>query len=260
MLIVFASCGKKGITSSKSKTAAISEEEIQAVMANQVFDCASLDGSACPEGITRLLILNKKKSQKSKLCTGFMMGSDTMITNQHCISNIGDCRNTYVAVYNGHSYEQNRCHSIVRLLSDQKNSADPGKQLDVAIVKLEKKYSGKVFEPATTPARNGDFVRSWVIDHTGSDLESPNLLESRVTEIRCRATPMQGFQSLILSDCPVIQGNSGSPLLDRTGKVIGVIWGGTSDAKANTDLDSRRASGGYASVTELVHFLPFLKL
>lgn len=257
-LLVIVSCGPKVGTTNSSATANISTSEIQAIMDNQVFECVTTDGKTCPEGITRLLIINKKKPSKSKLCSGFMMGPYTMVTNQHCISNIGDCKNTFVAIYNGSSHVQNRCSSIVRLLNDIKDPSDPRKALDVAIVKLEKKYEGKAFRPSETRASPGQTVSAFVIDHTGNDKINANLYESRILEVKCRVSSSQDHQSLVLKNCPIIQGNSGSPLFDGTGKVLGVIWGGTSRFNSLVDLETRKRAGGVATVTEISHFVDYL--
>lgn len=259
LAFLLAACGAKVSTTNTSATANISAAEVEAIMNNQVFECKSMDGKPCPEGLARLLIINKKKSSKSKLCSGFMMGPDVMVTNHHCISNLGDCRNTFVAIYNGASYEQNRCNSIIRLFSDIKDPADSRKVLDVAIVKLEKKYSGRTFKPADARPGVNQTVSAWVIDHTGNDQTNPNLHESRILEIKCRVSGQQDHQSLVLENCPVIQGNSGSPLLDNSGKVLGVIWGGSSRLNSLVDIESRKRIGGIATATEISSFVDFLK-
>lgn len=253
------SCGPKAGTTNSSATAHISAEEIQEIMNDQSFECVSTDGKACPEGITRLLIINKKKPEKSKLCSGFMMGPDTMVTNHHCISNLGDCKNTYVAIYNGKSHDQNRCSSIVRLFNDIKDPSDPRKGLDVAIVKLEKRFEGKTFKVSEARPNPGQIVSSFVIDHTGNDQSVPNLKEARILEVKCRVSSIQDHQSLVLENCPIISGNSGSPLFDSSGRVMGVIWGGTSRLNSLVDLDTRMRAGGTAAVTEISNFVDYLK-
>ncbi len=259
VLLFHSACGKKGVIKTTSETATISESQIQEIMDRQAFECASLEGGPCPEGISRLFIINRSKKEKSKLCTGFMMGPDILITNHHCVSNQAECNNTHIAIYRGDGYDQNRCASIVRFLSDGKQAADPAKALDVTVMRLQKKFRGKTLRPSETSVQAGDRVTGWIIDHTGNEGFFPNYYDSRITEVRCEATPTPGYASLILSSCPIIRGNSGAPALDKNGDVVGVIWGGNSSAKAKDDLRERRALKANASVTLVEHFIKFLR-
>src|SRR5690606_6243738 len=182
-LMFLVSCGGGGSKSNSKRKTKITEAQIQNVMDNQHFECASVDGGPCPSGITRLLILNKDDADNSSVCSGFMVSEDTMITNQHCISSMTDCNNTYVAIYNGSSYEKNKCKSIVKILNDYSDPKDPRKKLDVAVVKLAAKYAGPTFQAATSAPLNYDTITAWVVDHTGLDKKEANLYEARITEL-----------------------------------------------------------------------------
>ena len=63
-----------------------------------------------------------------------------------------------------------------------------------------------------------------------------------------------------LMNCPVIQGNSGSPLVNSYGEIVGVVWGSTVDEEvdANFPLENRRNLNELAMVTELRHFRSYL--
>ena len=258
MLVLSTACGGSGGSSNTRRKTKITEAQIQHVMGNQIFDCASVDGGACPSGIARLLIINKEDADDSSVCSGFMVDEETMITNQHCISSQTDCNNTYVAIYNGHSYEQNKCKSVVKIMNDYSNPNDSRKKLDVAVVKLEGKYFGKAFKAASDKPLLNDEVTAWVIDHTGLDRKEPNLYEARVTELRCLVAA-DNRQSLILNNCPVIDGNSGSPLLDSRGDVAGVIWGGSaSEVNSSLDLEKRRDLSKQAAATEVIYFSGYM--
>ena len=259
LMFVITSCGGSGGKSNGRKKTRITEEQIQNVLENQVFSCDSIDGTPCPSGITRLLILNKNDADDSSVCSGFMVNEDTMITNQHCISSQADCNNTYVAIYTGSSYEQNKCKSVVKTLNDYSDPNDPRKKLDVAIVKLSGKYFGKTFEAASEKPLDYETVTAWVVDHTGLDKKEANLFESRITELRCSVSSDRSFQSLLLDYCPVIDGNSGSPLLDGRGDVAGIIWGGSAaDINSSLDLKKRRELNKKAAATEVKFFSSYM--
>lgn len=258
MLMALTACGNGGGSSNGRKKTRITQEQIQNVMDNQIFDCDSLNGGACPSGITRLLIINKEDADDSSVCSGFMVGPETMVTNQHCVSSKIDCDNTYVAIYNGSSYEQNKCESIIKIMNDYSDPNDPRKKLDVAVVKLAARYYGKTFQAASDKPSVYESVTAWVVDHTGLDKKEANLYESRITELRCSVSSDQSSQSLLLDYCPVIDGNSGSPLLDARGDVAAVIWGGSAgEIDSSMDLDERRALPKKAAATEIKYFSEF---
>ncbi len=259
MMVLTTACGGGGGSKNTRRKTKITEAQIQHVMGNQIFDCASMDGGACPSGIARLMIINKEDADDSSVCSGFMVDEETLITNQHCISSTIDCNNTYVAIYNGASYEQNKCKSVVKIMNDYSDPNDPRKKLDVTVVKLEGKYFGRTFKAAAEKPLIHDGVTAWVIDHTGLDKKEPNLYESRVTELRCLVSAERTTQSLLLDNCPVIDGNSGSPLLDSRGDVAGIIWGGTAaEVNSSLDLEKRRELSKKAAATEVIYFAGYM--
>lgn len=257
VLSVVVACGKKGSPSGSKKYHKLTEAQIAYVMDNQYMECASVDGKPCPEGISRLLTLNKQQAEKSSFCSGFMVGKNTLVTNNHCLDSAEDCKNTYIAIYNGYSYEQTKCKKIISTKQDYK-AKDPRRAVDYTVIETEDEFEGKTFTLSADKALAGDEVTAWVIDHTGLDLQKPNVFESRITEFNCKAQSQSWHASLLLSKCPVVEGNSGSPALNSAGEVIGVIWGATAKFNTAYDLEARRLVSEDAAVTEMTHFAPYI--
>jgi V8-like Glu-specific endopeptidase len=255
LIVLITACGKKIPTEGKRKYP-FSETQINAIIANQVVECASLNGQSCPEGIARLMIIEPSNSDESAVCSGFMIGPDRLVTNNHCVSTPLQCKNTYVLIYNGTNYEKSRCSEILETSVDFKNPGDPRKKVDISVLRLSSVFSGKTFKDSTTPPKLGDLLISWVIDHTGLDKDNPNLFESRITEFSCQVARKNKFQSLFLKNCPAIHGNSGSPILDLQGAIVGVLWGSTASTEitATTDLNQRRSLDENAAVSEVEYF------
>jgi hypothetical protein len=235
-------------------------EQIRAVLANQFFTCAGISGAGCPEGLARLLIIDRKDPDRSGVCSGFLVSADTLVTNQHCVPSGAVCDQTYVAVYAGGGYQEARCLSLTQTLNDFDDPNDPRKVLDVAIMKITPVFTGRNFVPAVADALPGDPVTAWVIDHTGLDRSSPNLLESRVTEFRCRVAPSGGWSAMIVDECPIIKGNSGSPLVDDRGEVVGIVWGGSAHTvRSDLSLFARRRLEAIGAATPISRFRQYLR-
>ena len=255
--VLSVSCGKKESSPGKKKVR-ITEEQIEYVMQNQIIECDAPNASSCPAGVSRLLILNKEDADQSHICSGFMVGPNTLVTNNHCVSNLTECESTHVAIYNGGGYQIARCAEIIKTVDQNKLATDPTRDQDYTVLRIDTTYEGEFLNVSPNRANPNDQVTAWVVDHTGVDSKEPNLLEFRITELNCEVEDQSEYKSLVARNCPVVSGNSGSPLLGAEG-VVGVIWGATNTKlNAATDLETRRASGGKAIVTESFHFLPYL--
>lgn len=246
MLLV--SCCQQQIGGSKKKVS-LTKTTLEATLKKQEFECSSLDGASCPSGIARLFIYNSDDPEDSALCSGFLNGTDKIVTNNHCLSTLKECKNTYISIYNGSSYENVRCESIIE------TKVDPGvlnqKGVDFTVMKIDRPVNIKTFAVSEFTPYIGENLTAWVIDHV-------TLTKARITELNCSYRSKSN--SMLLGHCPVIHGNSGSPLVNSYNEIVGVIWGSTVDEEvdAKTDLVDRRNLNEYALVTELKHFKNYL--
>lgn len=244
------SCGKGSLNG--KKTIKLSREEISEMMANQKFECASIDGGACPEGIARVFILNIKSPADSSVCSGFLNGTNQLVTNNHCLSTLEECKNTFISVYNGGSFESAKCKGIIRTEVDNEKLNLKG--IDYTVLELDQEITKTIplSLSETLPVQN-DVLTAWVVDQIDNR-------HARITELSCTFVGVN--HSMELKSCPAIPGNSGSPIVNSSGEVVAVLWGTTVKENINeaTPLSERRALGDYGLATELKHFRDNLKI
>ncbi len=246
-LFLLASCGESGINGRKRIT--ITKESISSLVSEQNFECAPINGSSCPVGIARLFIHNPKDVEDSATCSGFLNGSNKIVTNNHCVASEKECQNTYISIYTGEGYESVRCKKII------KTQVDPGalnsKGIDYTVMEIDRRLSLPTLPLSITASYLGESLSAWVVDHK-------TLNSARITELNCVYS--KRGNSMQLNNCPVIQGNSGSPLINVYGEVVGLIWGSTTDDEVDEryPLQARRNLGEIAFATELRYFKAYL--
>ena len=259
LLVLSISCGKKeqAKKSTPIKYTKLSQAEIEIIMDNQELTCGSIDDGPCPAGVVRLLTLNDKQKEKSTVCSGFMVAKNILVTNHHCVSTVAECNDTYVAIYDGENYVRSKCKSIIKTAEDYEDVKDPSRAIDYSILEIADDFEGTTFTLAEKRALPGDSVTAWVVDHIGLDrpkLKS-NPLEARITEFHCKVSDQAVSASIELENCPIIFGNSGSPVVNSDGQIVGVIWGASKpDINSLTDLSIRREVRAEGFVTEMIHF------
>lgn len=243
-VVLLISCGKSG--DNKKKIVPIKPQDLRSLLEQQHFECESLNGKDCPNGLARLFIVNQIDPNQSGLCTGFLTSSKRLITNAHCIPTQEDCENTYVAVYIDGRTEIAQCGKLIKLYEDFKPLER--KALDVAIIDLDQEIIGvEGFDYSTNlPIRN-QTASIWVVDHL-------SLFLGRITELECILD--QKSSSLIFRKCASIAGNSGSPVLNNQGKVLGILWGSTTDDSIDEfyPLVDRRELAAKTYATDVSYF------
>lgn len=246
-LFLLASCGESGINGRKRIT--ITKESISSLVSEQNFECAPINGNSCPIGIARLFIHNPRNVDDSATCSGFLNGSNKIVTNNHCVATEKECRNTYISIYTGEGYESVRCKRII------KTQVDPGalnsKGIDFTVMEIDRTVSLPTLPLSLTVSYVGENLTAWVVDHK-------TINSARITELNCVYS--KRGNSMQLSYCPVIQGNSGSPLVNVYGEVVGLVWGSTTDDEIDVThpLNERRNLGEIAFATELRYFKAYL--
>jgi S1-C subfamily serine protease len=133
--------------------------------------------------------------------TGFVVGPEMVLTNQHVIEG---CSRILVRTADGRS------------LPGQVPAADARR--DLAIVRVTGS-PGPVLAFRANPVRRGESVVTYGFPLAGMLSSGPTLTTGEVSAL----SGLQDNPTQFQISAPVQQGNSGGPLLDRQGNVIGVI-------------------------------------
>lgn len=243
-MVLFISCGKSG--DNKKKIVSIQPQDLRTLLEQQDFECESIDSKDCPNGIARLFIVNQTDPNQSGLCTGFLTSSKRLITNAHCIPTQEECENTYVAVYLDGRTEIAQCEKLIKLYEDFRPLER--KALDVAIVDLDKEIIGvEGLDYSQQLITKNQSASIWVVDHI-------SLFQARITELECILD--RKSSSLIFRKCASIAGNSGAPVLNNEGRVLGILWGSTTDEAIDEfyPLIDRRELPARTYATDVLYF------
>jgi hypothetical protein len=250
-LVLLVSCGKKTTDqNSGKKLANITPKQMIAILKDQTFECESINGGVCPEGVARVFVVDENNPTQTGLCSGFLASSNRLVTNQHCISDANDCNRTHIAIYGGGSYEVAQCKTLLAVENDSEELYN--KATDYAVIELDRHiFSVQPLRSARPRPSLSEELSAWVIDHL-------NLYTARITELKCKLKKFG--PSIELSTCAAISGNSGSPVLNSNGEFVGVLWGSNTEDYINeeTPLDERRLLEVESYVTDLKYFRKFL--
>ena len=260
-VLIFA-CAKSETKTISRKKQRISPDQISLVLANQSITCS--DPDFCPEGIARMFAINFEDINNSSTCSAFLVASDLVMTNSHCVyskkmSLERICSGLYfVFPYNGFSYTA-QCSKII--WRNHKQIGRPYYRTgdnDFALIKLDQNIPLGPLKLLNDVPKLGTKVFPLVVDQLGG-------LKARITKLECRIEKIIPKYGLLqLANCPVISGNSGSPVVDENFRVLGIIFA-SSDNKIRMPTDEinlrvKSKTKGYAFSIEHVqktigHFL-----
>ncbi len=178
------------------------------------------DEISCPEYIAHIRIKNKR------VCTGFLIDGNKIMTNHHCIVDVEkDCEGVEIYMNSSETNETMKfsCQNLVFAGDDQKNL----NKLDYAVLEL-----GEFSNNESIKFRGSklDHLKNYDVFVTDWNKSNESLLIKKyecqpvVDEHIYKQEEFSNHSLLAFSNCPIIEGNSGSPIVDQdTGELVAIL-------------------------------------
>jgi V8-like Glu-specific endopeptidase len=189
------------------------------------YDVAGVKSAA--RSVARLTFI---RNDATWVCSGFLVGVNTLITNQHCLSTTADC-NSALALF-GYEYGVDPSNKSVTLAHGEQFGcvavAPASNGLDLSAVTLEgtpgddAHWGHLTIATSATPGPNPPTAPAlWIIEY-------PQGQPKQISRVQCvvstnSAPPsLGGHQIAFGHTCDTMNGSSGSPVLNSELKVVGV--------------------------------------
>lgn len=231
LAVVISACGRPEGKRISPQKIHISPEQMALIIANQIITCS--DPSFCPEGIARMFKINFDDADKSMTCSAFLVEPDLVMTNTHCIhgaqKNLEKICSGIYFVFPGQGLNYTaQCSNIIWSNRRQTNSHYyHNGDNDFALIRLDRNIPLTPFKIRVGGINRGSKVYPVVVDQMGG-------FNARITKLDCQVEKLnEKFGVADLSNCPVISGNSGSPVLDENQDVVGIVFASSNNTIRN---------------------------
>lgn len=161
-------------------------------------------------------------------CTGFLVGSDLVVTNNHCVADKAECGRTKIKVWN---YKEGWMKRNLDTSTYQcKEILYTDSERDQTLFRIDGNASFYNQFPISRRAMN---LKKDEIFRISTMNQSAFMGTIYREHRKCVLKDDEGMKKSIdgkryidaLCDKPIYQGNSGSPVFDSEGYVFGVLWG-----------------------------------
>lgn len=202
-------------------------------------DIAAYASNAAIMGVARSVAkLNFPDGDKLATCTGFMVTSDLLLTNHHCVSTIDICFGT-VAVF---GYQR-----------DVSGHVTPTKQYDcLAVIKTSREHDYSLLRIDGSPgapsewgalqfnasAALADGQALYIVQHPAGEPKRIALDECSVSTLNASGA-LDTLQSDFGHKCDTESGSSGSPVFDLSDRVVGLHHLGFDDKVERWSRENR---------------------
>jgi hypothetical protein len=225
-------------------------EELEPLVKEASVSCE--DPNACPQAVGYLLskVVDKKKTAIFQ-CTGFLIDQDTFVTNSHCVpasirKDGANCGEVIEILFPGINEkvkaDRTRCKTVIHAAQISNHELENFQGRDYAILKLTRKIRREPFKVSRTGLPDDTKLISFAVDPI-SDTVPTGLLKRRecktVQGVQFAPEYRDAFAPIAAAaSCALVQGNSGSPMVDENMYLKGILFGGASGDDIETRFEA----------------------
>ncbi|WP_306736098.1 trypsin-like serine peptidase [Marimonas arenosa] len=191
-----------------------------------------INAAAVPENLRGLgapvAFLSFIQGGFARTCSGFLIGPDLLLTNEHCINNAETCR-TMTAVFGFEFDAGGQLQIGPQVGCKQVEERFLNVALDASVVKLDR-APGPDFGQISVAANAASVATPMVIvQHPGSQPKQISILDCAAGEIRVDG---RAQATDFTHTCDTAGGSSGAPVFDAHGALVGLHHFGFQDGEA----------------------------
>lgn len=197
------------------------------------------DKSKCPEAAVLLAIVNGEEGAQ---CSGFLIDQTHIMTNSHCLGRSGEtqelkigdsCKDRVIfhfATTRSKPHKSVGCSKVVQKSTIAPSTAKDFTAPDYAVLELETPVIDRAPLQASPNGLTGGASLSVLKidplpDSFGGTLEVAQGCKVSTSHILA-PNASENSPIRILTNCNVIAGNSGSPVVDEGGRIVGILHAG----------------------------------
>lgn len=204
------------------------------------FTVECQDPTTCNPSVA--LLIAKESETSLSVCTASLVGENVVFTNKHCLPQEimfagSRCRGLVLVKFpeaGEHRSETVECEEV-ELVSPYDVLHEPKQQTDFAFVRLGAKLDRPILKFDTGGIDDAEVLK---VTRMSPQMDE---LKGVMSDLECKAvqntvvTPMfkSRFSPVVhVNDCPIVRGNSGSPMFGADGRIKGIIQQGKGDPQA----------------------------
>ncbi len=177
------------------------------------------------------------KNSSPRVCTGFLVGQNTLMTNHHCVDSQEIC-DSVIATFGYERKQDGRLNLGEQYRCVKVDSGRMDFELDYAVIELQGTPGdkwGKLDLSAIDPEDNEPL---FIVQHPAGEPKQVSRIDCKTMVIPVKG---RGEETDFTHTCDTVGGSSGSPVFNEAGQVIGIHHYGFKEIPEDEEWKENRA-------------------